>query len=238
MIYIQSNTERTLPHHFDAACAMYGAMDSGLDYKLISFEDIPKFKNIIKTNVFVGSTEFMREVFKQINKNPKFPINSDRDHEDQTLGEVRKRIENGEELFVKPTEIKQFTGLVINKIWINSLKEYPDSTTVMVYKVLPKILAEWRIYVHLNKIVDIKNYAGSLFTPIPPKYWIQSLIDKNRNNFTHSAYTIDVATLNTMYGFPYTVIEFNDMWAIGNYGVPNDIYLSMLRDRYFEIVRN
>lgn len=26
MIYIQSDDERSLPHHFDAACAMYGAI--------------------------------------------------------------------------------------------------------------------------------------------------------------------------------------------------------------------
>ena len=28
MVYIQSDKERKLPHHFDAACALYGALDS------------------------------------------------------------------------------------------------------------------------------------------------------------------------------------------------------------------
>jgi hypothetical protein len=28
------------------------------------------------------------------------------------------------------------------------------------------------------------------------------------------------------------------MWAIGNYGIPNDLYLRLLRDRYFEIIRS
>ena len=40
MIYIQSNEERTLPHHFDCACALYGAIDRGLEYKLISYDDL------------------------------------------------------------------------------------------------------------------------------------------------------------------------------------------------------
>ena len=31
-------------------------------------------------------------------------------------------------------------------------------------------------------------------------------------------------------------VESNDMWAIGNYGRPNDIYIRLLRDRYFEII--
>lgn len=34
------------------------------------------------------------------------------------------------------------------------------------------------------------------------------------------------------------VVEFNDMWAIGNYGIPNDIYLRALRDRYFQIINS
>ena len=28
MIYIQSNSERTMPHHFDCATALYGAIDN------------------------------------------------------------------------------------------------------------------------------------------------------------------------------------------------------------------
>lgn len=41
MIYIQSNSEKNLPHHFDAACAMYGAIESGHDFKTISNKTIP-----------------------------------------------------------------------------------------------------------------------------------------------------------------------------------------------------
>lgn len=30
MVYIQSNTEKTRPHHSDASCDMWGAIESGL----------------------------------------------------------------------------------------------------------------------------------------------------------------------------------------------------------------
>jgi hypothetical protein len=36
----------------------------------------------------------------------------------------------------------------------------------------------------------------------------------------------------------HVVIEYNDMWGIGNYGVPNDLYVRMLKERYFDIMRN
>ena len=46
MIYIQKN-EHDIPHHFDCACAMYGAIELGLDYKLVSFEEVPVFIAIV-----------------------------------------------------------------------------------------------------------------------------------------------------------------------------------------------
>lgn len=44
------------------------------------------------------------------------------------------------------------------------------------------------------------------------------------------AYTIDIGILESGEN---VVIEYNDMWAIGNYGIPNDLYLRLLKDRYF-----
>lgn len=68
MIYIQSNSEKNLPHHFDAACAMYGAIESGCDFKLVSYEEVKsgKFDSLIRSRLFVGSVEFMNEVFSRI----------------------------------------------------------------------------------------------------------------------------------------------------------------------------
>ena len=95
MIYIQSNTERTLAHHFDCSCALYGAIDNAMDYRLTSFEEVAsgKFDMLIKKNLFVGSTEFMREVFKRIGLNDvRLPMNSNRDCEIITLEEAHKRV--------------------------------------------------------------------------------------------------------------------------------------------------
>ena len=42
MIYIQKKDNEDIPHHFDCACAMYGAIDLGLYYTLVSFEDVKR----------------------------------------------------------------------------------------------------------------------------------------------------------------------------------------------------
>ena len=44
MVYIQSNTERTLPHHFYAACDLYCAIDSSQNIRLTSMEEVQSGK--------------------------------------------------------------------------------------------------------------------------------------------------------------------------------------------------
>ena len=48
MIYIQKRDNEGIPHHFDCACAMYGAIDLGLDYTLVSFEEVKNGKSSSK----------------------------------------------------------------------------------------------------------------------------------------------------------------------------------------------
>ncbi len=240
MVYIQSNKEKTMPHHFDCACALYGAIDSAIDYKFVEFDEVVsgKYDSLIKNHVFVGSVEFMREVFKRIDKTDvRLPMNSDRPHEIITLKEAHERVSKGEKIFIKPVEIKLFTGLVLDGIVYSCLKDLPNDTMVMAYEPFKeKITSEWRLYVHNKKIIDARNYSGD-FKRDPAYSYIEEKINE-LNNFP-CAYTIDVGILKLL-GSPNAtnvIIEFNDMWAIGNYGMPNDLYLKLLTDRYFEIVK-
>lgn len=235
MIYIQSDIDRKLPHHFDAATTLYGAESLNLPYRLTSYEEVSsgKFDNLIKENLFVGSVEFMTAVFNRVGKFPKRLPNSNRKTEITTIDEVIKRIELGEKLFVKSYDIKLFTGMVFEEIYLSMIKGYPKDTLVYVDKPFEsKILSEWRIYVDSGKMRDAKNYSGD-FKLIPNWEISQNII----NEFVDSpiCFTLDVALLEN--GITESV-EFNDFWAIGNYGVPNDEYVSMLRKRYFEIIRS
>lgn len=243
MIYIQSNEERTLPHHFDVACALWGAIDSGLEYRLTSMEEVKSkkfFTQILKSRCFVGSVEFMTEVFNQIEKSPRVKINSDRKSETMKLIDAKNLVLGGTNKFIKPKQIKLFTGDVYDKYYISSLDSYPDDTEVLVYEPFTHpIVSEWRLYIHHNKIVDARNYSGD-FKIMPNWIWIEKKLT-NYKDFP-IAYTIDVGILSSI---PFgsserenVIIEFNDMWAIGNYGMENKRYLRMLVDRYFEIIKN
>jgi hypothetical protein len=237
-IYIQKDNYADIPHHFDCACALYGAIESALDWKLITYETMLKMPlQAFYSNVFVGSVEFMQDLFNRLEiDNPRVPDNSNRPEEFIKLGEAKQRIENGETLFVKPKQIKLFTGMVTDKQYLVCLNPYPDDTDVIVSKPFTvPILSEWRCYVaqRVAPIVDIKCYSGSPFVT-PDKYYILDLFNSHTSNFP-KAYTIDVAILENGQN---VVVEYNDMWAIGNYGIDNATYLSLLKDRYFEIIRS
>jgi hypothetical protein len=237
MIYIQSNTERSRPHHFDVASAMFGAIETGQDYRLTTFDEVQsgKFNLLIKNNLFVGSVEFMKEVFSKVNKEDiRVPENSNREFRVMTLGEIKGIVkETGISYFIKPFDIKLFTGFVLDQMIYTSISDIPDNTAVMVYDVFKSpIKSEFRCYIHRNKVVDIRNYSGDLFCT-PNEDYLNDVIKNNSDKFP-IAYTVDIGILENGEN---VVVEYNDMWAIGNYGMPNDLYLRLLKDRYFEIIK-
>ncbi len=237
MVYIQSDSERKLPHHFDVACAMYGAMDSNQDFRLTSFEEVAsgKFDALIRKNLFVGSTEFMREVFKRIGlEDVGVPMNSNRECKIITLGQAMDIAKTGKKIFIKPVEIKLFTGFVLDQMEHVSISKVSLDTLVMAYEPFKdRIWSEWRIYVHNGTMVDSRNYAGD-FTKSPNYDIVRHAIKHTIGLEFPVAYTIDMGILENGEN---VVIEYNDMWAIGNYGIPNEDYFRLLRNRYFEITK-
>ena len=159
MIYIQKN-EHNIPHHFDCACAMYGAIELGIDYKLVSFEEVQKGKwdNLIKSNLFVGSVEFMTEVFNRIGiVQPKLPLNNLRPFEETKL----KDFDYKYPVFIKPKSIKAFTGFVVDEYSKSMLNTLYSDLDIIIQDVID-IESEWRCYIFRNKIVDIRHYSGKI----------------------------------------------------------------------------
>lgn len=239
MIYIQSKDEVSLPHHFDAACALYGAESINSKWKLVSFEEVQsgKWDRIIPHNLFVGSVEFMNEVWKRVNKeNVRYPINSNRQEVVMTLEEVLAwKKEWKLPIFIKPLDIKLFTGFVLDDYQYSILDQLPWDTKLITSNPFRCALeSEWRVYVHNHQVEYVANYSGDDFYKAPSKEFIHEVIGENKKKGYTGTYTIDVGILEDG---GEVVVEFNDMWAIGNYGVPNDLYVRMLTDRYFEIVK-
>ena len=234
MIYIQKKDNEDIPHHFDCACAMYGAIDLGLYYTLVSFEDVKngEFDSLIKNNLFVGSVEFMTEVFNRVDiEQPRLPINNLRPYEEMKLKDFKYEYP----VFIKPKSIKAFTGFVVDDYSKSMLNTLDKELDIIIQQVI-NFNSEWRFYIFRNKIVDIRHYSGRMdINLIGAVNNFNKLDDSTFKNFPET-FVMDIGFYND--SDSYTIIEFNDMWAIGNYGIPNDLYVRMLKDRYFDIIKN
>lgn len=238
MILIQSDSTKTIPHHFDAASAFYGALELFEKVKLVTIDEVKSGQLDLLINKYpaIGSFDFMHDVFLRLNfrEPPTVPYSSDSPSQIISLGILRNSIQKNKnhKMFIKPVVKKQFGGFVVDEESIKSLNGFSDDIKIIVKEPFQKeILSEFRVYVHNNKIVDSRNYSGFPFTS--PNYDFVQRIIKNNKNFP-CAYTIDIGILDDNENI---VIEYDDMWAVGNYGVDNIKYLEMLVDRYNEILK-
>jgi hypothetical protein len=141
-------------------------------------------------------------------------------------------VKSGQKLFIKPQETKLFSGMVFDKMCIGMLENLPDETEVYVAEPFrSRIVSEWRIYVQHNKAVDVRNYAGD-FRKMPNWLFADFILTSEKD--MPSCFTLDIGLLESG---ETVAIEYNDMWAIGNYGIDNSLYYKLLRERYFEIIR-
>jgi hypothetical protein len=233
MVYIHSDSERKLPHNFDAACALYGAIECAQDIRLTSLEEVVsgKFDNLIRKHLFVGSVDFMHAVFERVGVEAPALYSLLDSYLLTNLSVVRNKVADGESWFVKPVHAKLFTGMVFDLKSISQLSVHSGETLVLINRPFESsIVSETRCYIHRDKIVDARNYAAD-FRKMPDWKWVGETVNSLRNK--PIAFTIDVAVLENGKS---VVVELNDMWAIGNYGIDNSQYYTLLSDRYFQIV--
>jgi len=141
-------------------------------------------------------------------------------------------------VFIKPMrDVKLFTGFVMEKESdLDFIQKYikhpvPDDTEVYVSEVLPPIVAEYRCFVHEGKLTGIQYYQGD-FTVYPTIRMIEDMIDDYES--ANCAYTLDVGVME--HGITL-LIEVNDMWAIGSYGMNAKDYTLACVRRMREIGR-
>lgn len=249
-LYAQLNSNG-LPINVDIQNAIDGFIYLG--YDVIGFTETDvlsgKMDYRAKNNMFVGSIDGMTALFKNIDKYP-VPIDFPdsivlsgllyRSIFTMTLDKfIEKFKQTNKPMFVKPVQTKLFDGVLISKEeHLNYLRGFDNPMVFVSDKI--DIVSEFRAYVHNDKLVYCCNYSGDF--KLNPNYdYINRLIENYKN--APVAYTIDVAILNDrnmttiLNGGGMTVVEFNDFWSIGSYGLYSIDYAKMLLDRYFEIIK-
>ena len=234
VLYIQAHPSNKRYPLFDfCEVAKRGAEQCGIKVKLFQdSETIPGYP----TNIVVGSVEMCA---KWLTLNGyKVPQCIDLDLLPEFLGReiTITHIKDVKfPTFIKPySQIKAFTGFsASSQLYIDLFAE--DYDGLVWSQEIVDIVSEYRLYITENGISDsmlgLKHYSGDSLV-FPDADFIRACVGKSKEVLNYRSYTLDFGVLEDGRTI---LIEPNDGWACGNYGLePNDYY-KFVKNRWLQI---
>lgn len=238
-VYIQSLNG--FPISDWATYAYLGFKGGGTD--VILFEDIEEVP-ASKWHIVVADIETTNKYFERIGLPPKMSLNIPEELEDFTgrsifrcsMGDFRK--DNDKDLwkyplFMKPDgKSKEFVGGVLedSAMFKRHMSEIPDSTPIMVSNVV-KFITEYRVYVCQGEILGVYWYLGD-FLKFPDGETIKAGVAAYKD--APAGYAMDFGVLDN--GLT-VLVECNDGWSLGNYGLEPSKYSRLLARRWHELMK-
>lgn len=217
-------TEDGVP--FDNFCsdAAIGARNS--DITAIGFEELPDFHpyNIVIAGVEETQAYLGREI-PPINREWSKPFEK-REIVKCLISEITSY-----PIFIKPAdEVKAWTGIVVDNQQ-EALLFTQDYDKPVLSQPVMDIVSEYRVYVVANRgIVGVKHYLGDPYIVLDEKF-VDDCYKASRV-LTENAYTLDFGVNSDGDTF---LIEVNDGWSIGNYGLAPDLYYSFVKNRFLQL---
>lgn len=133
-------------------------------------------------------------------------------------------------VFVKPQEQKLFTGFVWQGTRAHRLHLAPYDKTTPVYFSQPcEFVSEYRCFILDGEIVGLKHYKGD-WSQAPNRRVVEEAVSQYH---PYRAYLIDFGVMAD--GLGTAVVEVNDAFAFGCYGLNPVVYARMLEARWEEL---
>lgn len=153
------------------------------------------------------------------------------------LGDIREQVlANRLEapVFIKPADAqKAFTGTVVSGMMdLMSSNHLPDDLTITIQQPV-EFLTEWRVFVLDGRILHLSHYAGepALFPDLSP---IRAFIEEcRRQPGCFCAYGADFGVIGQ--SGKTALIELNDAFALGSYGLNSLAYTTMIEARWNQL---
>ena len=134
--------------------------------------------------------------------------------------------------FVKPaTEVKAFTGLVVNND--RELRLFTNNFDgILSVQEVVEIESEYRLYYTDGRgVLGIKHYLGNPYIT-PDEGFVEMVVKSAKEKLKEKSFTLDFGIKENGETF---LIEINDGWAIGNYGLSPDKYYSFVKNRWLQL---
>lgn len=146
-----------------------------------------------------------------------------------TLAEVRKTTQR---LFIKPTSEKLFTGFVWHSDRGDRLRvaTMHDETEIWVSEAV-EFESEYRCFITDDELVGVRFYKGD-WSVAPNRKVIESAVSAFKSS--PRGYSLDFGITSDN---KTLLVEANDGYALGNYGLPSVLYAKLIEARWEEMTR-
>jgi hypothetical protein len=148
-----------------------------------------------------------------------------------SIGEVMNGIKEKMPIFIKPVLTKQFPAQVITSLPLITYigQDYEDSMECWVSTVV-NFTSEYRLFIHNKQIVGCKHYWGDFRISLDWKVVDEAM---SKLQWQPCGWCLDFGVTDKG---ETLLIEANDGYSIGNYGLDGMDYAKLLRDRWYELV--
>lgn len=231
-VYVQSY-ENGIPHNYNFMNAYQGFYEMG--FEVIHFHDNNKFTESSKEDIIVGYVGTVRARLADFGI-----ITPEMDYPDELQKYLGRRVwltkmnavnndPDSWPVFVKPVEDKQFTGVVVRSpkdligCGIQGVNQDVYCSEIVDF------VAEWRCFVRYGHILSVRPYKGDW-----RKHYDYRVIENAVKEFitAPAGYAIDFGLTDDGRTL---LIEVNDGYALGCYGLFYIDYAKLLSARWAEL---
>lgn len=153
-----------------------------------------------------------------------------------TMTEVRRRLDSADPIFIKPLHHqKAFTGHVTSGQIRDLIQTagFDDEFEILASEVV-EFDVEYRLFVNRRLFIGCRHYAGDFSQFIDFDVAFQALRAWRDQPVS---YSLDLGVATAPDGTKRTlIVEVNDAFALGGYGLPSIPYAEMVIDRWEEMV--
>jgi len=233
-IYIQS-TKDYMPHNYNFFSAYQGFKEMG--FEMIMFHKFEELKTSRIEDIVVGYVDTVRQrlfEFDIITPEIDYPNELKKFLGRSIWNAKMSQVANNPEMwpvFIKPVEDKKFTGVVVRSskdlMGCGTYGEDPD----IICSEIVKFKAEWRCFVRYNRILDVRPYKGDWRVHYNPQ-----IIEDAVKSFSNApnGYAMDFGVTDKG---DTILIEVNDGYALGSYGLFYLDYAKLLSARWAELTQ-
>lgn len=228
-----------IPDSANTFAAFEGFKQLGIDIAAFEgFGDIDTLDDLGHEVGIVGYVGDIWAALKKLGLSPPLSINYPEELERflgrnikrTTLGEIRRSIE---QVFIKPVSDKLFTGFVWRSNKGDQLRAalLPDETELWVSDRI-EFESEYRCFVKDGELIGVRHYKGD-WAKVPERHIVESAISTYTSG--SRGYTLDFGVTNDGRTL---LVEVNDAYALGHYGLPSVLYAQLLEARWEELTRS